>query len=193
MKQPYNCIEIGSQHLFRPVTRISSSSCPHPAQRQLAPRASKSTPRINCATMSEINSALNDPNHAIELAVGPPFPELKPQDKDKGFAIGGKYCNAPRRYVSIRICRTCAVMQLVMLQGMCLKRRSSSSSPPRGPRGCTYLLEAMLWQQKLCRRVIDNSLPQAAGLPKSATCITLIVPRPCAGTQVHIQKGAHDQ
>eukprot|EP00882_Tetradesmus_deserticola_P012376 GHRQ01013116.1.p1 GENE.GHRQ01013116.1~~GHRQ01013116.1.p1 ORF type:complete len:196 (+),score=40.70 GHRQ01013116.1:63-590(+) len=42
---------------------------------------------------------LSDPNYAISLAVGPPFPELKPQTPGSGLVLNGQHSNVPRRFV----------------------------------------------------------------------------------------------
>lgn len=35
----------------------------------------------------------------VNIAVGPPFPELVPQDPNTGLRLGGKYDKLPRRFV----------------------------------------------------------------------------------------------
>mmetsp|Transcript_52197 Transcript_52197/g.156660 ORF Transcript_52197/g.156660 Transcript_52197/m.156660 type:complete len:253 (-) Transcript_52197:1462-2220(-) len=49
--------------------------------------------------MSEITQMTNDPNFAMEFAVGDPFPELVPQDKNAGIRVSGVYFDEPKRYV----------------------------------------------------------------------------------------------
>jgi hypothetical protein len=40
---------------------------------------------------------LNDPNYAISLAVGPPFPELKAQPPGSGLQLGRRAESQPKR------------------------------------------------------------------------------------------------
>lgn len=42
---------------------------------------------------------LSDPNYAIAIAVGPPFPQLVPQQPGTGLVLAGRYSNGPRRWV----------------------------------------------------------------------------------------------
>jgi hypothetical protein len=46
--------------------------------------------------MSELQR-LNDPNYAIQLAVGPPLPELVAQQPNTGLSVAGRYDHAARR------------------------------------------------------------------------------------------------
>eukprot|EP00892_Ulva_mutabilis_P006997 jgi/Ulvmu1/466/UM001_0473.1 len=47
----------------------------------------------------EIGSVLQDPSQAVNIAFGPPFPELVPQDPNTGLRLGGQYDKEPRRFV----------------------------------------------------------------------------------------------
>lgn len=42
---------------------------------------------------------LSDPNYAISLAVGPPFPDLKPQQPGSGLILSNQCSSQPRRFV----------------------------------------------------------------------------------------------
>jgi hypothetical protein len=46
--------------------------------------------------MSEL-SKITDPNTALEIAVGPAFPELVPQEKGSGLVVGGLFCGEAKR------------------------------------------------------------------------------------------------
>jgi hypothetical protein len=48
----------------------------------------------------EIGHALQDPNTAIDIAIGPPFPELKPQDpRQAPTTLGRQFDQQPRRFI----------------------------------------------------------------------------------------------
>ena len=47
----------------------------------------------------EVGAALADPNAAVEIAFGPPFPELIPQDSNSGLKFAGLYEEKPKRMV----------------------------------------------------------------------------------------------
>lgn len=47
----------------------------------------------------EINKLANDPNFAVQFAVGDPFPELKAQEKGRGIQINRVYFDQAKRYV----------------------------------------------------------------------------------------------
>ncbi|KAG2494889.1 hypothetical protein HYH03_007127 [Edaphochlamys debaryana] len=50
---------------------------------------------------SEIHNALNDPNVAVEIAVGPPFAQLVPQKQGSGLVIGHHFVTGtqPKRFI----------------------------------------------------------------------------------------------
>lgn len=48
---------------------------------------------------SEVQQAISDPNYAIGLAVGPPFPELVPQTPGSGLVLCHRCENEPRRFI----------------------------------------------------------------------------------------------
>lgn len=58
-------------------------------------------PAADCSCLREPMTSelhrLNDPNYAISLAVGPPFPDLRPQSPGSGVVLSGRYSNEPRR------------------------------------------------------------------------------------------------
>lgn len=47
----------------------------------------------------EMQQMVNDPNFVVEFAIGDPFPDLVPQEKDSGIKIKGVYFDKPKRYV----------------------------------------------------------------------------------------------
>lgn len=48
---------------------------------------------------AELQKLANDPNFAVQFAVGDPAPELIPQSRDAGLRLSGVYFNTPKRYV----------------------------------------------------------------------------------------------
>jgi len=48
--------------------------------------------------MSEL-SKITDPNAALEIALGPAFPELVPQERGSGLVLRGLYSNEPKRFI----------------------------------------------------------------------------------------------
>ncbi|KAI0566085.1 hypothetical protein FGB62_12g355 [Gracilaria domingensis] len=48
---------------------------------------------------AELNKLANDPNFVVQVAVGDPAPELKPQSRDSGLKFCGIYFDSPKRYV----------------------------------------------------------------------------------------------
>lgn len=55
--------------------------------------------QINNMVQGEIGAALADPNVAMAIAFGPPFPVLTPQDNNSGLRLGGRYEHGPKRMV----------------------------------------------------------------------------------------------
>jgi hypothetical protein len=47
----------------------------------------------------EMGHALQDPNAAIEIAIGPPMPELVPQQPNTGLVVGARFDQQPRRFI----------------------------------------------------------------------------------------------
>lgn len=47
----------------------------------------------------EIGHALQNPNAAIDIAIGPPFPELVPQQPRTGLVLAGHCAHEPRRFI----------------------------------------------------------------------------------------------
>jgi hypothetical protein len=47
----------------------------------------------------EFGKVLADPTAAIDIAVGPPFPNLTPQQPGTGVIVGQQFDNKPRRFV----------------------------------------------------------------------------------------------
>jgi hypothetical protein len=54
------------------------------------------------AMASELQK-LSDPNYAISLAVGPPFPDLKPQKPGSGLVLTNQCSSEPRRWDIVMI------------------------------------------------------------------------------------------
>uniref|UniRef100_A0A7S1ZSE6 Uncharacterized protein n=1 Tax=Trieres chinensis TaxID=1514140 RepID=A0A7S1ZSE6_TRICV len=48
---------------------------------------------------AEMHKVSNDPNFAVQFAVGDPFPKLVPQERNSGIRVTGVYFDEPKRYV----------------------------------------------------------------------------------------------
>lgn len=48
---------------------------------------------------TEIKNAMNDPNSAIQIAIGDPAPKLVPQRRSEGIEKDAVYYDEPKRYV----------------------------------------------------------------------------------------------
>ena len=48
---------------------------------------------------AEMQQLANDPNFAVEFAIGDPVPDLVPQSKDSGIRMSGVYFDETKRYV----------------------------------------------------------------------------------------------
>lgn len=53
--------------------------------------------RHGSSELGRIN--LNDPGYVIQLAVGPPFPDLVPQQPGSGMVLAGRFDHQPHRFV----------------------------------------------------------------------------------------------
>lgn len=52
---------------------------------------------MTATKMSELQHAINSPEYAIQMAVGPPFPELVPQQPGSGLVLGRQIGQQPHR------------------------------------------------------------------------------------------------
>jgi hypothetical protein len=75
----------------------AAADCSHTLQS----KAQHSSVQHVTSAMSSELQRLSDPNYAISLAVGPPFPELKPQAPGSGLVLTNQCSSEPRRWARI--------------------------------------------------------------------------------------------
>jgi hypothetical protein len=61
--------------------------------------ACNQTEMFRSLTMGDFQAAMHDPTQAVNIAFGPPFADLTPQDPNTGIRLGGQYEQAPKRLI----------------------------------------------------------------------------------------------